>query len=183
MKINDSIIAVFAEHQEAEQAIKKLAAAGFQMKDLSIVGKGYHTDEHVVGFYNAGERIQFWGVRGAFWGGLWGLFFGGLFITMPVIGPVIVLGYLATTLVAAIEGAVLVGGMSALGAALYSIGISKDSVLEYETAIKANGFLVIAHGSGDMIDQAKKIMSLVRPLTIDLHSAQPVVAVTEQKAV
>ena len=174
MKINDSIVAVFAEHQEAEQAIKKLAAAGFLMKDLSIVGKGYHTDEHVVGFYNAGERIQFWGVRGAFWGGLWGLFFGGLFITMPVIGPVIVLGYLATTLVAAIEGAVIVGGMSALGAALFSIGISKDSILEYETAIKANGFLVIVHGSGEMIDQAKTILSLIKPLTIDSHAVQPV---------
>ena len=78
MERNDSVIAVFAEHSEAETAIKKLIAAGFEVKNLSVVGKGYHTDEKVVGFYNTGDRIKFWGTRGAFWGGFWGLFLGGL---------------------------------------------------------------------------------------------------------
>ena len=103
------------------------------MKDLSLVGKGYHTDEKVVGFYNSGDRIKFWGSRGAFWGGFWGLFFGGMFLTIPVVGHVIVLGYLALAGVSALEGAVVVGGLSALGAALYGIGIPKDSVIQYET--------------------------------------------------
>jgi hypothetical protein len=70
----DSVVAVFADHKTAEEAIKKLAQAGFDMKALSVVGKGYHTEEKVVGFYNVGDRIKFWGLRGAFWGGLWGLF-------------------------------------------------------------------------------------------------------------
>jgi hypothetical protein len=42
------------------------------MKHLSVVGKGYHSEEKVVGFYNIGDRIKFWGTRGAFWGGFWG---------------------------------------------------------------------------------------------------------------
>src|SRR5271165_4325818 len=128
METADTVIAVFADHPAAETAIKKLTAAGFEMKNLSLVGKGYHTDEKVVGFYNAGDRIKFWGLRGAFWGGLWGLFFGGLFLTVPVVGHVVVLGYLATVAFAAIENALMVGGLSALGAALYSIGVPKDSV-------------------------------------------------------
>jgi uncharacterized membrane protein len=66
------------------------------LKNLSIVGKGYHTEEKVVGFYTAGDRVKFWGKRGAFWGGLWGLFFGGLFLSIPVVGDVVVLGYLAS---------------------------------------------------------------------------------------
>ena len=98
--------------------MKKLAASGLEMKDLSLVGKGYHTEEKVVGFYNMGDRIKFWGKRGAFWGGFWGLFLGGLFITVPVIGHVVVLGYLAAVAISAIENAVVVGGLSALGAAL-----------------------------------------------------------------
>jgi len=73
MKHNDAVIAVFAEHQQAETAIKQLAADGFEMKNLSVVGKGYHTEEKVVGFYNIGDRMKFWGTRGAAWGGLWGL--------------------------------------------------------------------------------------------------------------
>src|SRR5487761_1999280 len=46
----NAVIAVFADHQGAEGAVKKLADAGIDMKHLSVVGKGYHTDEKVVGF-------------------------------------------------------------------------------------------------------------------------------------
>ena len=66
----NSVVAVFPDHKSAEAAVKKLAGEGINMKHLSVVGKGYHTDEHVVGFYNAGDRIKFWGANGAFWGGL-----------------------------------------------------------------------------------------------------------------
>ena len=125
MEIVDSVVAVFADHSAAEAAVKKLAASGFDMKNLSLVGKGYHSDEKVVGFYNAGDRIKFWGSRGAFWGGFWGLLFGALFMTIPIVGHVVVLGYLATVAIAGIENAAIVGGLSALGAALYSVGIPK----------------------------------------------------------
>ncbi len=154
----DTAVAVFADHNGAESAIKKLATAGFEMKNLSIVGKGYHTDEKVVGFYNAGDRIKFWGSRGAFWGGFWGLFIGGLFIATPAIGPVVVLGYLAAIVITALENAILVGGLSAIGAALYSIGIPKNSVVEYEAALKADNFLVMAHGTAEEVARAKSIL-------------------------
>lgn len=170
MENTDTVVAVFADHPAAEAAIKKLTGAGFDMKDLSVVGKGYHTDEKVVGFYNAGDRIKFWGTRGAFWGGFWGLFLGGLFVTVPVVGPVVVLGYLAAIAIAAIENAVIVGGISALAAALYSIGIPKDSVIQYETALKADGFLVMAHGSAADIARAKTILGSVNPSRVDVHT-------------
>jgi len=89
-----------------------LASAGFEMKNLSVVGKGYHSEEKVVGFYNIGDRIKFWGTRGAFWGGLWGLFLGGLFMTIPVVGHVMVLGYLAAAAASAVESAIMVGGLT-----------------------------------------------------------------------
>lgn len=176
MDYSDAVVATFPEHLGAEAAVKKLASAGFDVKKLSVVGKGYHTDEKVVGFYNTGDRIQFWGSRGAFWGALWALFFGGLFITTPLIGPVIALGYLATTAIAAVEGAVVVGGLSALGAALYSIGIPKDSVLRYEAAIKADGFLVIAHGTAEEMAKARTILGTVDASSLDSHSELPVAA-------
>jgi hypothetical protein len=171
---SDSVVAVFADHNAAETAVKKLTATGFEMKNLSVVGKGYHTDEKVVGFYNAGDRVKFWGKRGAFWGGLWGLFFGGLFLTIPVVGHVVVLGYLATIAIAGIENAVIVGGMSALGAALYSIGIPKDSVIQYETALKADSFLVMAHGTAEEMARAKTILGTVNPSRVDVHAGAKV---------
>jgi hypothetical protein len=73
-----AVVAAFANHAAAEAAVKELGLAGFDITHLSVVGKGYHVDEQVTGFYNAGDRIRFWGTRGAFWGGLWSLFFGGV---------------------------------------------------------------------------------------------------------
>ena len=69
---NDAMVATFAHHREAEAAVRKLNDAGLDMRHFSIVGKGYHTEEKVIGFYNMGDRIQFWGSNGALWGGLWG---------------------------------------------------------------------------------------------------------------
>jgi hypothetical protein len=175
MEILDSVVAVFDDHQSADAAVKKLTDAGFEMKHLSVVGKGYHTDEKVIGFYNMGDRVKFWGTRGAFWGGLWGLFFGGLFLTIPVLGHVVVLGYLAATMFSAVESAVLTGGVSALGAVLYSIGIPKDSVVQYETAIKADGFLVMAHGSADEMVRAKSILGTSNPSSLAAHAGIPAV--------
>ena len=165
----DSVVAVYSDHLEAEAAVKKLAAAGIDIKNLTVVGKGYHTDEKVVGFYNAGDRIKFWGSRGAFWGGFWGLFLGGVFMTIPVVGHVIVLGYLAAMVASAVESAVLVGGISALGAALYSIGVPKDSVIQYESALKADSFLVMARGTKEEIARAKTILGATNPSQLDVH--------------
>jgi uncharacterized membrane protein len=166
----NSTVAVFKNHGAAETAIKKLAQAGFDINKLSVIGKGYHSDEKVVGFYNVGDRIKFWGRNGVYWGGLWGLFLGGMFVSVPVVGQVVVLGYLATVAVAAIESAIVVGGVSALSAALYSIGIPKDSVLEYEAAIKADEFLVVAHGTEEEAIRAKAILATVDGDRIEIHS-------------
>jgi hypothetical protein len=172
MSSSYTAIAVFDEHPKAEAAITQLGKAGFDIKKLSIVGKGYHTDEKVVGFYSNGDRVKFWGKQGAFWGGLWGLFFGGLFIAIPVLGQVVVLGTLAAAVLAAIEGAVVVGGVSALAAALYGLGIKKDSVIQYEFDITADNFLVMAHGSEAEMTLAKDVLDDTNPTRVDIYSAE-----------
>jgi uncharacterized membrane protein len=177
-----SVVAVFDDHQEADAAVRKLADAGIDMKHLSVVGKGYHTDEKVTGFYNMGDRVKFWGKRGALWGGLWGWFFGGLFLFVPVVGHVVILGYLAAMAISAVEGAVVVGGLSALGAALYSSGIPKDSVVAYESAIKADAFLVTAHGPAEEMVRAKAILAAAKPSRLDVHGGADAAAVQADRA-
>ena len=162
---------MFPDHVAAEAAVKKLTSGGLAMKSLSLVGKGCHTEKSVVGFYNTGDQVRFWGGRGAFWGALWGLFFGGVFLTTPIVGPVIVLGYLTVSLISALEGAIVFGGLSALGAALASIGVSKDSVIQYETAIAADSFLVMAHGPGEDVSHAKAILDSAGHTKLDVHAA------------
>jgi uncharacterized membrane protein len=155
----DSVVAAYDTHEQAEQAIKELREAGIDMKSLSIAGKDTHTNEHVVGYYNTGDRMKHWGTTGAFWGGFWGLLFGSAFFAIPGIGPILVAGPLVTWVVAGLEGAAVVGGVSALGAGLISIGIPKDSVLKYETALKTDKFLLVVHGSRNDVDKAKDVVA------------------------
>src|SRR5271155_5538047 len=72
METTGTVVAVISNHEAAEGAVKELAGSGFEIKNLSVVGKGYHTDEKVVGFYNLGDRVKFWGILGRFLGAvLW----------------------------------------------------------------------------------------------------------------
>jgi hypothetical protein len=172
MTDENAIVAVYNNHAEAEYAVDQLKRAGFDMKKLSIVGKDYHTEENVIGYYNAGARMKYWGKMGAFWGGIWGLLFGAAFFFVPGVGPVLVAGPVAASIVAALEGAVVVGGLSAIGAGLYSIGIPRDSILRYETALKADKFLLIAHGTTEDVARAKETIERTSPVEVNVHAGE-----------
>jgi uncharacterized membrane protein len=165
----DSVVAVYADHSDAENAIKKLSKNDFNVKKLAIVGQDYHTDEQVVGYYSTGDRMKHWGKRGAFWGGLWGLLLGSALFIIPGVGPVMVAGSAVAWIVGALESALVVGGLSALGAALYSIGIPKDSALKYERSIKAGKYLLIAHGTEEQVESARRILEKTDAEEITVH--------------
>jgi uncharacterized membrane protein len=166
----DSVVAVFHTHPEAEEAVKELQMAGIDMHSISIVAKDVHTDEQVVGYYNVGDRMKRWGKMGAFWGGFWGLLFGSAFFAIPGIGPLLVAGPLVAWIVGGLEGATLVGGVSALGAGLFSIGIPKDSVLEYEVAVKSDKYVLIVHGLASEVAKAKAVLDTTQFAHLGVHS-------------
>lgn len=62
-------------------------------------------------------------------------------------------GPLVSTLIGALEGAVVVGGVGAIGAALTHLGVHKDEVIKYETALKVDKYLLVVHGGEQ--DRAK----------------------------
>ena len=169
MATTNIAVAIYNSHQEAESAVRALQRAGFDMKRLSIIGKNYHTEEHVVGYVNTGDRLKFYGKFGAFWGGLAGMLFGSALLFVPVVGHIVVLGPLAATLAGGLEGAVLGGGISALAGALIGIGIPKDSVLRYETAIKADKFMLIVHGGTEEIKRAHELLMASGLVSFDHH--------------
>ena len=176
MATHNSVVAVYTTHTEADQAVKELQRGGVDMHKLSIVGKGYHTDEQVVGYYNTGDRMKYWGKVGAFWGGFWGLLFGSALFMIPGLGPVLAAGPVVAWIVAGLEGAVEVGALSALGAGLYSIGIPKDSIVKYETALQTDQFLLIAHGTAAEVAKAKDIIESTHPASCTLHAPEAVAA-------
>ncbi|MDX5997831.1 DUF1269 domain-containing protein [Shewanella oneidensis] len=153
------VAALFSSHDQAESGIRALQKGGFDMQELSIVGRDYHTEEQPLAYFNTGERIKFFGKVGATWGALVGMLLGSALIFIPVFGHIVVLGPLVTTLAAGIQGAVVGGGVSALFGALTAIGIPKDSIIRYETAIKADKFLVIVHSSIGEQSYARDLLS------------------------
>jgi len=63
----------------------------------------------------------------------------------------------------------VVGGLSVLGAALYSIGIPKDSVIAYETALKNDSFLVLARGPTEEVARARAVLKSFDPSSLEVH--------------
>lgn len=170
---NDNMaVAVYDRHDDAEAAVKALQLAGFDMKKVSIVGKDYAIEEHVVGYLNAGDRAKIFGKFGALWGGLMGILFGSALMFMPMVGHVIVLGPLAAALVGALEGAAAVGGAGALVGALTALGVPKNSVLRYETALKAGKFMLVVHGDAQDLKRAADLLRTSGYVSLDDHAPQ-----------
>jgi hypothetical protein len=167
----DVTIAVYATHADADAAVTELQRAGFDLTRLSIVGADFQSDERIVGYYNTGDRMKAWGTAGAFWGGIWGLLVGAAFLVVPGIGPVLVAGPLVGAIIGGLESAVVVGGLSAVGAGLVSLGVPKNSVLNYETAIKAGKYILVAHGSDIYIDRAREVLAASHTESTAVHSA------------
>ena len=170
MSKTSAAVAVYASHDDADAAIKALQKAGFDMKKLSIVGKDFRSEEHAVGYYNTGDRVRFWGKTGAFWGGLVGILFSSAFLVIPVVGHIIVLGPLVSSIIGGLEGAAVVGSGSALFASLVGLGIPKDSVVQYENEVKAGKFLVLAQGTQEEVTRARETLRASNPTTDALHA-------------
>lgn len=176
MSHKNSVVSIFPNQDQAEAAIKALKAGGISLKNLSLVGRGVHTEEHVIGYYNAGDRMLAWGGNGAFWGGIWGLLFGSAFFWVPGVGPLMLAGPIVAWILGALEGALVVGGLSALGAALFSIGIPNNSILEYEAAIKTEQFVLVVDGTHEDLIAADRILRGTSATKTTLHTAPAVAA-------
>ena len=99
------------------------------------------------------------------------MLFGSAFFAIPGLGAVLVAGPLVAWIVGALEGAGVFGGLSAIGAGLYGMGIPKDSVVQYELALKTDQFLLMVHGTHPEVVKAKAIIDGTQPISVTLHSA------------
>lgn len=78
------------------------------------------------------------------------------------IGPVLIAGPLLGWVIGAREEAVAIGGVMAIGTALNNLGIPKDSVGNYDTALKSHKFILMAHGTAEEVARAQSIIRTKR---------------------
>jgi hypothetical protein len=155
----NATVAVLDSHQRVQESVQRLCESGFDLSKLSVVATDRHSDGQVVAHYGANGRARYWGEFGPFWTGMWATLSGWACLVIPDAGPILVAGPVAGWMVAALENQVVFGGLSALGAALYGLGIPKDAVLRCEAAVRMNRLLLIAHGAVDEVERAREILN------------------------
>lgn len=152
----------------------KLQHAGFDMRNLSIIGKGFHESGHSVGYYNAGERMKYWGEQGAFWDDLWGMLYGSAFFSIPDFGPILVGGPIFASILGALEGGLSKGPSSnAIGEGIHSMGVPSDSVAQYESALKMGMYLVISEVFPSDTSNADDVVAATLPALWNKYERDP----------
>ena len=170
MSDDNFVVAVYTTDTDVEEVVILLEKSGFNTKKLSIVAKDDQTEERAVGYYITGGRMKYWGKRAPFWGRVWGLLVGAAFFAVPGVGPVLVAGPLVSWIVGTFECTVIAGGLTTVGAGLYRIGIPHNSVLQYEAALKANKFVLVAYGMTHEVAGALDIIQTTRFTNLAVHS-------------
>ena len=169
---NNTIVAIYGSHADAEAAVKELLHSGFDMKKVSIAACDYHSDAHAVGCYSAGNCMKYWGGTGALWGSIWGMLIGSAFFFIPGIGPLLVAGPLVCSILGALDGALLTGGRSVLGGGLYSLGVPENMVLQYEAEVKSGKCMLLVQGSMEKLTEAREVVARTGSQTWEEHPFQ-----------
>jgi hypothetical protein len=171
----NSIVAVYEAAVDAGEGVSDLQKTGFNMMNLSLVAKESRSEDHIVGYYIAGNRMKYWGRMGAFWDGVCGFLSGAAFFLVPGIGPVLMTGPLVAGFVDGLEGPAASRGFGAVGTGLSRLGIPGDSILRYEAELCANRLLLIAHGEPEELLRAKETLHKTRPEEVNVHFAERVI--------
>jgi hypothetical protein len=173
----NAAVGIYDVHTAAEAAIRRLQESGFGMEKVSVAGTDDPTGNQTIGYYQGSSGMKYWGELKEFWGPLWGLLSGWAFLAVPGIGPVLVAGPLAGWTVATLDNAAVFGGLTALGAGLYSIGISREGVFACESAVRNGKYLVLVHGTAREVSKAKVVLNLATAVgqgTKMPHGARPI---------
>jgi hypothetical protein len=157
----NAIVAVYTDSQRAHEAVTELAKTGFNLSQLSLAGIVAPGRQMAVACYSDGTHVKCWGELSGLWNSLCAVIKGWAFLNLPGIGPILVSGPLALWIVAALDNAAIFGNLSVFGATLYSIGIPKERVQYYESALKDGNYLLIAHGPAREMTRARRVLASI----------------------
>ena len=143
-----TVISVFDDPSNAEDALNELRDSGFSPDQVSVVARDTRDGRDVVEHSGMGAETAGAGT-GALLGGVTGGILGWLVgigaLAIPGIGPIVAAGALATALGGAAVGALagsLIGG-------LVGMGVPEDEARGYEESVRAGRILLTVSASSD----------------------------------
>ena len=175
MRETNSIVAVYETPIDTVQGVNDLNNTGFNMAKLSLVAKESLSDEHIVGYYNSGGQVKYFGRLGTLWEQVGRMLAGTAFLIVPEIGPILMSGPVVEGFVAGLARMPGARGLGSFGAGLSGLGIPADSTVRYKAELCADRLLLIAHGAPDELLRAKETLHKTRPEEVNIHFADKVI--------
>jgi len=160
-------VGVFPHRRDAEAALRDLRDSGFDMDDVSVVGKDAGPHDQIAGVEmsnkatgnKADEGAATGATTGAALGGLGGLLVGLGALAIPGIGPVMAGGALATALATTAAGGAIGAAAGGLTGALVGLGIPEERARFYNDRVNRGDYLVMLDGSDEELRRAQPILS------------------------
>ena len=155
MQSRDTVVAVFEDRDDAQDAINALRDAGFMADDISILAR----DRDVSGQLaeDTGTEAAAGAATGALAGGLLGGVAGWLIgigaLAIPGVGPIIAAGPIA----AALGGAALGAAGGGIIGALTGAGVPEDEARYYDQEFRRGGIVVTVQARG-RYDEARSVL-------------------------
>ncbi|HEY7060395.1 MAG TPA: general stress protein [Chloroflexota bacterium] len=166
-----SAIGTYDSMDAADAAVRKLVEGRFPAGQVSVVGQNLQSEKQVHGFITTGDVAKTGAGVGAWTGGIFGVLVGVALVLVPGVGPLLVAGPFAASLLAGVEGAIVGAGAGGLLGALAGWGVSKQHIVKYEDQLKAGKYLVIAHGTAADVARAQSILQSTAPTELAAHAA------------
>jgi hypothetical protein len=158
-----AVTQLYDTHEQAEEAVRRLESAGVPQKDISLIannaegrhltgGRRDHADKHDHAHghdhvhdqddNDAADGAAKGATTGGLIGGAGGLAAGLGMLAIPGLGPVVAVGWLASTAVGAAIGAAAGAATGGLLGALKDAGHSDDEANLYAEGVRRGGTLV-----------------------------------------
>src|SRR5688572_20053205 len=165
----DTVVAVLAAMSNATQAVRQIRSGGVDPKEISIIARAHGVEEISAGYYSLGRGPHYLGNDSPFWTGLWAEGLQGGFLSIPGLGPVVIVGPLLESLLGRLDACGPNDGHP-IQRALRDNGVPAAVGKKYEDAVKANMVLVLVRGPTDDVARAAAAMSRTHVLELGFHA-------------
>ena len=155
---NNCCVSIYARRLYLQQALTGLQQADFDLRYVSVVGKGCHAQALPMGFCHSGEQVRYFGNGSDFWENVWALLTDAACLWIPGNGSLAAAGHIVPLMVRGLQGVEINTGFSVAGEALYGTGVPRRSIHEYERAINAENYLLLVSGQRCEVERACDIL-------------------------
>lgn len=154
-----TVVAVFENHQQADNSVMQLRQKGFRQEEISVVAKQHQQTDEMGGTYN--DSIVDGAATGSALGGIGGLMAAAGALAIPGFGPIIAMGPLAAILGGAVAGGVAGG--------LVDYGVPADRGKEYEAHLEGGNVLAVIRAEASKAGKAAEIFRQTGALKVETH--------------